>query len=183
MSVSNSVPDEVVDPVQRAKGRRTMVLLFLISAAPVVAALLAFYVWRPASSLDHGELVNPPVAVTLADSLHGKWVMALHAPAGCDDLCARQLYNTRQVRTLQADNMDRVARLWVIDGSGAPDAALLQQHEGLVLSHDPALSALLGDVAQIALIDPRGNLMLRFKPDADPKRMVKDLQKLLKYAR
>jgi len=183
MSVEKSVSEETVDPVQRAKGRRTMILLALISIAPFVAALLAFYVWRPASSLDHGELIDPPVAVTLDQSLRGKWVMVLHAPADCPAACAQQLYNTRQVRTLQADNMDRVARLWVIDGPGAPAEALLKQHEGLVLSHDASLADRLGDPAQVSLIDPRGNLMLRFKPDADPKRMVKDLQKLLKYTR
>ena len=32
------------------------------------------------------------------------------------------------------------------------------------------------------LIDPRGNLMLRFPPDADPSRVIKDLQRLLAYS-
>ena len=35
----------------------------------------------------------------------------------------------------------------------------------------------------IYLIDPLGNLMMRFPRDADPSRMIKDLQRLLKYSR
>jgi hypothetical protein len=32
-------------------------------------------------------------------------------------------------------------------------------------------------------LDPLGNLVLRFPRDADPRRMIKDLQRLLKYSR
>jgi len=34
----------------------------------------------------------------------------------------------------------------------------------------------------VFLIDPRGNVMLRFPPNADPSRVIKDLQRLLKYS-
>jgi len=32
-------------------------------------------------------------------------------------------------------------------------------------------------------VDPLGNLMLRFPRDADPSRMIKDLQRLMRYSR
>ena len=35
----------------------------------------------------------------------------------------------------------------------------------------------------VNLIDPLGNLMLRFPPDADPRQMINDLARLLKYSR
>ena len=35
----------------------------------------------------------------------------------------------------------------------------------------------------IYLVDPLGNLMLRFPRDPDPSRMIKDLQRLLRYSR
>jgi len=53
-------------------------------------------------------------------------------------------------------------------------------------SDDPAFLAAfpaehdLGD--HIFLIDPRGNLMLRFPRDADPSGVIKDLRRLLKYS-
>ncbi len=48
----------------------------------------------------------------------------------------------------------------------------------------PRCASALGEAGQrIALIDPRGNLMMRFPQNTDPKGVVKDLQKLLKYSR
>jgi len=38
-------------------------------------------------------------------------------------------------------------------------------------------------VEHIYLVDPLGNLMLRFPPDPDPSRMIKDLERLLRYSR
>ena len=35
----------------------------------------------------------------------------------------------------------------------------------------------------VYLVDPLGNLMLRFPRDPDPSRMIKDLQRLLRYSR
>jgi hypothetical protein len=35
----------------------------------------------------------------------------------------------------------------------------------------------------IYVVDPLGNLILRFPEDADPKRMIKDMSRLLKYSR
>jgi hypothetical protein len=34
----------------------------------------------------------------------------------------------------------------------------------------------------VYLLDPRGNVMLRFPKGADPKRMIRDLERLLKYS-
>jgi hypothetical protein len=38
-------------------------------------------------------------------------------------------------------------------------------------------------VDHIYLVDPLGNLMMRFPRDPDPSRMIKDLQRLLRYSR
>jgi hypothetical protein len=35
----------------------------------------------------------------------------------------------------------------------------------------------------IYLVDPLGNLMMRYPRDADPRRMVKDLARLLKHSK
>ena len=39
-----------------------------------------------------------------------------------------------------------------------------------------------GGANHIYLIDPQGNLMLRWPRDADPSRMLKDLQRLMRVA-
>jgi cytochrome oxidase Cu insertion factor (SCO1/SenC/PrrC family) len=36
---------------------------------------------------------------------------------------------------------------------------------------------------RVYIIDPLGNLMMYYPPDADPSGMLKDLKKLLKYSK
>jgi hypothetical protein len=79
--------------------------------------------------------------------------------------------------------MEKVARLWVFDDKGTPDAKLLRDHAGLLVVRDARLATAFGAAGHIVLIDPRGNLMMRFPQQPDTKGIVKDLQKLLKYSR
>jgi hypothetical protein len=106
-------------------------------------------------------------------------------------VCQTRLYNIRQVRLTTGRERDRVERLWLLTESGQPDATLLAQHEGLRLARVdltilreqfPAVTgAQPGD--HIWLVDPLGNLMMRFPLNADPNRMKKDLIKLLRVSR
>ena len=100
--------------------------------------------------------------------------------AACDAYCEKKLYFMRQVRRAQGKNMDRIERLWLVSGPGAPRPALLAAIEGTRRARleDPAFTA-----DHIYLVDPLGNLMLRFPRDPDPSRMIKDLQRLLRYSR
>ncbi|GAA5169666.1 membrane protein [Viridibacterium curvum] len=171
-----------------------MLLLLAVSAAPVVAALVMFYFVRSDKVAVSGELINPPQALALdtvklpgsgvlADKLRGKWVMALRAEARCAEPCRQMLYYMRQVRTLQAKEMDRVQRLWVAEGDATPEAALLADHPDLLVVRDATLAAALGPADRIVLVDPRGFLMMRYAAAPEAKGIVKDLQKLLKYTR
>lgn len=179
---------------QVAQGRRMLIWLFLVCLAPLVAAYFAFYVWRPSSLASHGDVISPAIALNTAglrtldgalldSGMRGKWVLALRAPSACDKDCEQNLYYMRQIRVIQAADMDRVARLWVFDDDGKPGAALVAQHPGLLVVRDASLANALGEAGHIVLIDPRGNLMMRFAQQADTKGIVKDLQKLLKYSR
>jgi hypothetical protein len=85
--------------------------------------------------------------------------------------------------------MDRVQRLWIITDQGAVDPQVLTAYEGtlMVRAGDGGLLRQLpaggtggGDPAgPIWLIDPLGNVMLRYPPGADPTGMKKDLTRLL----
>ncbi|MGB7181686.1 MAG: cytochrome C oxidase subunit I [Burkholderiaceae bacterium] len=125
----------------------------------------------------------------------GRWVMVVVAPAACDASCADQLYKIRQVRLTTGKNRNRVERLWLIPASGlaasaTPNPQILSEHEGTwvaevgndeLVSNFPAGAH--GPTAHIFLIDPLSKLMMRFPVDADPNRMKKDLNKLLKASR
>jgi cytochrome oxidase Cu insertion factor (SCO1/SenC/PrrC family) len=177
----------------------TLLLLAVVCALPVAASYLAFYLWPPGKQMNYGELVGPtpvpegavtPIAGIPFDqaSLKGHWVMVYAGPAACDAACRESLYFMRQVRTAQGKEMERVERLWLITDQGQPSAEALEGQPGLTVARtDPAWLARLGGEGtgpgRIHLIDPLGLVMLRYPAGLEPKRMIKDLERLLKYSR
>jgi cytochrome oxidase Cu insertion factor (SCO1/SenC/PrrC family) len=177
--------------------RSKFLLLIGVFVVPVVAAYLAYFGWRPAGHANYGELLKvAPLQQTAGtaldgarfnlDALHGKWVMVHVGASNCDAACARQLYLMRQIRIAQGKEQARIERLWVLSDRGAPDASLLQAHAGLQVWR-PADAAFVAQFqgaphrdAHIYLLDPLGNLMLRFPAEPDARRMMKDLKLLLK---
>lgn len=187
----------------RKRVRRTLILLTIVSVLPVAASYFAFYLWQPQGRVNHGDLLRP-TALPLNGlpgvggqggfaraELEGKWTLLVAAPADCDAACSRVLYVSRQARLAQAKELPRVGRLFLVKGAGEPATDLLQRHEGLRVARADAgwLAALPGaDAAgaQLYLIDPLGNVMMRFSDDIDTIRsargVTKDLQRLLKYS-
>jgi hypothetical protein len=170
----------------KADARRTLVLLALVCIAPIVAGYAAFYFWKPERRTNYGELIKPapwkPEGLSSADiaPLRGRWVMAFAAPAQCDTNCRDNLWIMRQVRTAQGKEMDRVERVWLVTDGGRPDPALLAEHPGLRVV-EPRVPAL--EPGRIQLVDPLGNLMMRYPAEPEPKRMLKDFERILKYSR
>ena len=161
---------------------KKLALIALVCAAPIVLGTAAYLLgWSPGKPGNYGELV-PPRAVTAAPfaALRGKWVLVSADASACDAYCEKKLYFMRQVRRAQGKDMERIERLWLVSDAGVPRAELLAAIEGtrVVALEDPAFSR-----EHIYLVDPLGNLMLRFPRDPDPSRMIKDLQRLLRYSR
>lgn len=190
MQTMQLTPEQLA--VQR-KSRRTLLLILLVAVAPVLGAYIAFYFWKPAAGANYGELIRPAAQVdwqTLrglqdapldATPLRGRWVLAYVGGQSCDAACEQALYLTRQVRTAQAKEVERVVRVWLLPDGASPAEALLAQHPGLILAK--ANAALAPEIGRVVLIDPQGNLMMRFPAQLDPKGMIGDLKRLLKYSR
>jgi len=188
-----------------------LVLVFLCSLAPVVAALIVYYnpQWWPDQSSNYGELVQPqrpapgPDALALSTldgqpfdlrSLRGKWVLLSVDQAECPESCARKLFVARNSHASQGKNVERVARVWLItDDAPVPDKVLEAYKGTVMLRAQPAqLRAFLpvesgadaqGLLAPIWLMDPLGNLMMRFPANADGTAVRQDLSKLLSNSR
>lgn len=196
---ASSDPAATRSDEQRRRGRRIALAILAICAAPTVAAWLAYFVWKPHSRTNYGELVAPR---SLAGSslrrldggpfrlsdLQGKWVLLQIDSAACGENCRRKLVYLRQARLALGKDADRIARLWILDDALVPDPALLRVHQGLLVARAPR-GSLPGELppgdpaAYIYVIDPHGNLMLRFPGDADGGKMVKDLGRLLRTSR
>jgi cytochrome oxidase Cu insertion factor (SCO1/SenC/PrrC family) len=175
-----------------------LVGLGALFALPIVASLVTYYVVHPsgAPTANYGELLLPPKAVTthsFTDAagtrfafphLSGRWILVASDSGACPRDCLAKLTTLRQVRLALGRNAPRVARVWVVDDLRRPEAALLDQFEGMVLALTPKGLALppgpANDRAHIYLVDPHGNVMMRWPAAADAKRMLGDLQRLLK---
>ena len=186
------------DPVKR--GRLQLVVLIAVFVLPLVGSGLAyFFGWSTGQTSNYGALIEPrpvpPIALRAPDgrraglgALRGKWILLQFAAPACDARCERNLYTMRQARKALGLDESRVERVWILLGEGQPAPRLLEAISGtwVLRSDDPAFLAAfpaehdLGD--HIFLIDPRGNLMLRFPRDADPSGVIKDLRRLLKYS-
>jgi len=184
---------------RRHGARRTITLLALVCVAPVVASYIAYYWVHPDTRVNYGELVAkpaPPISGIARDgtpwrldALHGRWILLVVSTQACGTSCERALYATRQARTIQGREQERIVRVLLQPASTAPpDDALLAQHPGLVtVRADPAQwgRSLPGNGADITiyLVDALGNIVLAYPADPDIKRLAKDLERLLKASR
>ena len=183
----------------RRRGLVTLALVIAVCLAPFAGSYLAYYVWPPQSRMNYGTLIEPrslPAAplvrvdgskFSIAE-LRGRWVMVQIDASGCPDACRRKLYQMRQVRLTQGHAVDRIERVWLVRDDGRVDPGLLRDYDGTHAARAGAavVSAFPAEhdaEEHIYLIDPLGNLMLRFPKDADPGRMKKDLERLLKVSK
>ncbi|BCB27491.1 hypothetical protein SKTS_23770 [Sulfurimicrobium lacus] len=183
-------------------GWRMVLLLGALFAMPIaISAWLYSSGWRPVVHSAHGELVQPPrqignlvlgedggARVSLG-KMGGRWTLLYFGPAECAADCMRSLYYLRQVQVAQGREEGRVQRVFVARGRVTTTglATLTCVFPGLkivaeggeVASHWPD-GAVPG--GRIYLVDPMGNLVMRYTGDADPSGMRKDLSRLLAYS-
>ena len=92
-------------------------------------------------------------------------------PAACDADCREQLWQMRQVRLTTGRERDRVERLWLVTDGGQPTLRTKSRASGWSVCH--RISQALGWPIRSILVDPLGNLMMRFPLKADPQGMKK----------
>lgn len=184
--------------------RRAILLVTVLLAMPFVLGFALYHFgWRPASSGNYGELIQPPVA--LPDSgllqangrelpsaeLKGKWLLVLAGDGPCDTLCVKRLHDMRQIQVSLNKEMGRLRRLWLGGGSsGDPVLPALRQTypDLLVAAPAPGVAgdawrrALDGRQPRLYVVDPLGNVILRYPDSPDLNRVRKDVERLLKYS-
>ncbi len=188
-----------------------MLALMAIYGAPLIAAWLWLGYVRDnegAGVSVNGELIAPAVPLedfNLADAsgqawglsqVQAIWSMVYFADGSCDEACEKSLYNMRQVRLSTGRRMERLQRVLVTPQVTEMDKLLEQANEGLAVVGGSVeqISSLKQQVVEaqvgmsdcidcIYMVDPFGNVMMRFAPDVDPKKMLKDVMHLLKVSR
>ncbi len=170
----------------------------LLLSPMVISYTLFFAGYRP-GSMNYGELIDlqklAGSGITQKDNIifrikdmHGKWVLLTVDSGNCDQACQSKLYYMRQVRTMQHKEKERVHRLWLVDDNVTVDDSLLDEYEGTLVVNAKD-SELLDQIPtretqrdHIYLIDPYGNLMMRFPEQLEPKKMSEDIKRLLQVS-
>jgi len=175
--------------------RAKLLALCSIFALPIVASLITYRFYTPTETSNYGELLPPHPATEQAlarttgspfrfSDLAGKWVLVASDSGACPDTCLEKLTLMHQVRLALGRNASRVERIFVVDDTFSPKAGLLATYPGLEVVITPRGLSLppapANDRAHIYLLDPRGNVMMRFPAAADRKRMLRDLNRLLR---
>jgi hypothetical protein len=182
--------------------RRLLIGLALMFFAPLGVSFYLYYghgAWHPGGRVNAGDLIAPPrplppLALPLqssgktdADFLRRKWTLLYVQQGPCAERCRTRLYETRQVRLALDRDMDRVQRVFIADGDCCDFQFLREQHPDLIaVRMSPAAASLLALLPhrgeRIYLIDPLGNLMMSYAPDAKPKGMLEDMKRLLRLS-
>lgn len=189
------------------RSRKQVYVLIGVFFAPLILAFLLYYGLgvRPSGSTNKGDLIHPAVPlpeVTLpgagdqdlpANFLRGKWSMVFIGDGACDNRCREALTLMRQTRLALNDDMTRVQRVFLVTGNCCDSNYLDQEQRGLLLGRiDTAEGKTLletfpdgaraAEPGRIYLVDPLGNLMMKYEPDAPQKALLDDLKKLLKLS-
>ena len=176
----------------QAKGRRPLLLLVVLFVAPLAGAFLLYYgsSWRPASHTNHGQLIAPVVRVAGA-AFTGKWSLVVigAGDAGCDARCRDALIYARQTWLSLGKLTPRAQRV-LLGGEGCCDDDYLQrEHTGLLTlpaneAGGAALRRLFPPPQEHAIyvVDPLGNLMMRYDVRDSPSGLRDDLKKLLELS-
>lgn len=176
--------------------RAKLVLVFAVFAAPIAASLLAYRYAHVAPTANHGELLLPPAQVPdqamegeggkpfSFRALRGRWILVAADSGACAEACLAKLVAMRQVRLALGVNASRVARVFLADDARAPDGAALAAFPGMERAILPRRAGRTGDPAwereHVYLVDPNGNVMMRWRAGDDPKGMLRDLERLLR---
>jgi hypothetical protein len=187
----------------RKASRRMLLLLAVVFFVPVMVAFAMYYGggWKPSGRTNHGELIEPArplpqLALPRAgggaaiDPLRGKWSLVYVGAGGCDADCHQALLVMRQTRLSLNQEMDRVARVLLATSACCDVSFLDDEHKGLV-AVDASGGAAVPLVARfpsearsryLFVVDPLGNLVMRYDTRESPKGLLEDLKKLLKLS-
>ena len=194
-SVNKAAP-----PASHWKRYRVLYAVLAVCIAPVLASYFAYYVAPPSGRTNYGTLIVPPRPVPAAmrmtsldgeefsfRSLAGKWVMVSTGQADCAGPCQLALLQMRQQRLMTGKEQDRVERVWLVTDDAPPSALVLRDYAGTHIVRASAgtvrellpLDSASAPEGFVWLVDPMGNVMLRWPPDPEPQKVKKDLARLL----
>lgn len=158
----------------------------------------------PAVPLTEFSLVEADSDVAFGlDDVRGKWTILYVPGTACAEDCEKTLYDIRQARLALNHRMERVQRvvlttqpiafsdevqeanlgLRAVNAEESAGENASEVNPSFIDQIKAAQSGMESKDNLIYLIDPNGNLMMRYTPEQLPKPLFKDLKHLLKVSR
>lgn len=178
---------------RKGRGRLQLLLILAIAVGPMFLAS-AMYQWRfwvPETRSYHGVLIGD--GRTLADlgvqvAVEPRWQILVTAPGACEADCQQLVYLARQIQIGLNRETSRASHgLALAEPLPADyDATLKREYPQLgryqldLQAYEKAAGAVPG--AQLWLVDPHGNLVLRYPAGSNGKAILDDLRYLLKIS-
>ena len=194
-----------------SKGRYTLIMVTLVFCAPLLLAWYVHSFTdfvETGGKANNGELVMPvrplpalvlsnPGAVPDTDTLTGKWNLVFIHSGPCEELCKEYIYRMRQIRLAAGKHAHRLRRVLILDQRQDADFArslrdypgqriyLADQAEGgeILALFDFTGTMTVRQKGWFYLVDPLGNLMMRYPSGIKPELIIKDLGRLLRTSR
>ncbi|KAF1051371.1 MAG: hypothetical protein GAK43_02433 [Stenotrophomonas maltophilia] len=191
--MSPSLPLADVQIRRRNRGRLQLLLILAVVFGPMLLAFGMYHLrfWVPDSRSYHGELIGTgqaPADLGVLGDTPQRWQLLVTAAEDCTAQCQRLVYLARQINIGLNRDANRAEHA-LASAQPLPEAfqtllrndyPRLQRYALDPLAYGKAAVAVPGP--QLWIVDPHGNLVLRYAADADGKKILGDLQVLLKLS-
>lgn len=179
-------------PQSRRRGRLQLILVLLVAIGPMILAtsMYKFKFWVPDNRSFHGELIgNGQSRADLGvQTQESRWQLLVSAPSDCSADCQQLVYLARQIQIGLGRDAGRASHALAITQSLSADydAKLSREYPQLQrysLELSRYRKAAPGiETPQLWIVDPHGNLVLRYGAEVNGKDLLKDLRQLLKLS-
>ena len=179
-------------PKRRSRGRLQLMLVLLVAVGPMILAtsMYKFRFWVPDTRSFHGELIgNGETRAELGvQSDEKRWQLLVTAPGECEADCQQLVYLARQIQIGLGRDASRASHAIT---SAQPlsadyDARLTREYPQLQrypldLKRYQRMAPGI-ELPQLWIVDPHGNLVLRYGAEVNGKDLLNDLRQLLKLS-
>ena len=179
-------------PQGRSRGRLQLILILLVVVGPMLLAtgMYKFQFWVPDSRSYHGEMIgNGQSRADLGVSAdEQRWQLLVSTPKDCGLDCQQLVYLARQIQVGLGRDASRASHALATTQPLSADYQARLEREYPQLQRYPlnlmkyeATSQGKQD-AQLWIVDPHGNLVLRYDARVKGKDLLNDMRHLLKLS-
>ncbi len=187
-------------------GRLKLLFIILIFIAPFIYSYILINENNLENKLitsNYGKFVDPIISINHisyidfsnnkinSNSLNGRWTLIHYIDRHCDSSCLSNIHLLRQVNTALGKDMNRVQRILLIDKFYENDVinSIKKEYPYLLIAKNKLnklhniIKNIKDNDTDIFIVDPTGNIILKYNQDFNGKKLLKDLKKLLKLSK